>query len=288
MIILGKVRPLLRHLAEAHPQVSIIALAGTAAAGNSQAFAGIYDATPTCCTTSAWHGARSRCRRRATGLPDPSLHRSQNGWEPIAITVGSKSSSIRSRSSHESDQTCRPSVADDHRPDGVALDTSRTGEQAEPTPTAATTHPPTAPESDRRPWSHTPARNHATTSQALPPMDLCIVVTARATRWCIRVEYCTRARFGTAWQRPTRSSSSDLTSVAICNPMWPSTCVRAQADWGTGPNGVNARGADYNPLLRKPEYPAASLQIRVQDGDVAEVPAHCATHELLRSASRRR
>jgi hypothetical protein len=137
-------------------------------------------ATPTCCTTSAWHGARSRsrCRRRATGLPDPSLHRHQNGWEPIAITVGSKSSSIRSRSSHDSDQTCRPSVADHHRPDGVALNTSRTGEQAEPTPTAATTQPPTTPESDRRPWSHTPAPNHATTSQALPPIDLCIVVTA--------------------------------------------------------------------------------------------------------------
>jgi hypothetical protein len=75
-------------------------------------------ATPTGCTTSAWHGALSRCRRRATGLPDPSLHRSQNGWEPIAITVGSKSSSI------DSDPTCRPSVADHHRPDGVALDLS--------------------------------------------------------------------------------------------------------------------------------------------------------------------
>jgi hypothetical protein len=102
------------------------------------------------------------------------------------------------------------------------------------------------------------------------------------------LEYCTRARFGTAWQWPTRSSSLDLTSVAICNAMRPSTCLRAQADWGTVPNGVNARGADYNPLLRKPEYPAASLRIRVQDGDVVVVPAHCATHELLRSASRRR
>lgn len=52
-------------------------------------------------------------RHRPTG--PPSLHRSQNGWEPIAITVGSKSSSIRSRSSHDSDPTCRPSVAD-HQP----------------------------------------------------------------------------------------------------------------------------------------------------------------------------
>ena len=36
--------------------------------------------------------------------------------------------------------------------------------------------------------------------------------------------------------------------------------------------------------LRKRDNVAASLQIRVQDGDVVEVPAHRATHELLRSA----
>jgi hypothetical protein len=36
--------------------------------------------------------------------------------------------------------------------------------------------------------------------------------------------------------------------------------------------------------LRKLDNPAASLQIRVQDGDVVEVPAHRATHDLLRSA----
>lgn len=37
-------------------------------------------------------------------------------------------------------------------------------------------------------------------------------------------------------------------------------------------------------VLRKPDYPSASLQIRVQDGDVVEVPADRATHDLLRSA----
>ena len=31
-------------------------------------------------------------------------------------------------------------------------------------------------------------------------------------------------------------------------------------------------------------FPATSLKIRVQDGDVVEVPAHRATHDLLRSA----
>ena len=36
--------------------------------------------------------------------------------------------------------------------------------------------------------------------------------------------------------------------------------------------------------LRQRDNVAASLQIRVQDGDVVEVPAHRATHELLRSA----
>ena len=35
---------------------------------------------------------------------------------------------------------------------------------------------------------------------------------------------------------------------------------------------------------RKPDNSATSLQIRVQDGDVVEVPAHRATHDLLRSA----
>jgi hypothetical protein len=37
-------------------------------------------------------------------------------------------------------------------------------------------------------------------------------------------------------------------------------------------------------VLRNPDNSAASLQIRVQDGDVVEVPAHRATHDLLRSA----
>ena len=37
--------------------------------------------------------------------------------------------------------------------------------------------------------------------------------------------------------------------------------------------------------LRQRDNVAASLQIRVQDGDVVEVPAHRATHELLRSAT---
>jgi hypothetical protein len=36
--------------------------------------------------------------------------------------------------------------------------------------------------------------------------------------------------------------------------------------------------------VRKLDDPGASLQIRVQDGDVVEVPAHRATHDLLRSA----
>jgi len=38
-------------------------------------------------------------------------------------------------------------------------------------------------------------------------------------------------------------------------------------------------------VLRKLDYPAASLQIRVQNGDVVEVPAHRPTYDLLRSAS---
>ena len=37
-------------------------------------------------------------------------------------------------------------------------------------------------------------------------------------------------------------------------------------------------------VLQKLDYPAASLQIHVQDGDVVEVPAHRATYDLLRSA----
>lgn len=37
-------------------------------------------------------------------------------------------------------------------------------------------------------------------------------------------------------------------------------------------------------VLRKLDYPAASLQIRVQNGDVVEVPAHRPTYDLLRSA----
>src|SRR5260370_16275823 len=36
--------------------------------------------------------------------------------------------------------------------------------------------------------------------------------------------------------------------------------------------------------LPKSYNPATSLKIRVQDGDVVEVPAHRATHDLLRSA----
>src|SRR3954469_12569251 len=47
------------------------------------------------------------------------------------------------------------------------------------------------------------------------------------------------AKFGTTDSDQAKSSSLDLALVSICSPMWPSTYIRAHADWRTSPNGVN-------------------------------------------------
>ena len=55
------------------------------------------------------------------------------------------------------------------------------------------------------------------------------------------LEHCTRARFGAAWQLPTRSSSlisRRLQSAIQCGYRH----ATGSANWGTVANGVNARG----------------------------------------------
>lgn len=52
-----------------------------------------------------------------TRSPASSAQRSQNGWDAMPTTAGSKSSNIKlSRSSHDSNPTWPPVVADHHSP----------------------------------------------------------------------------------------------------------------------------------------------------------------------------